>query len=754
METRKAQLVARQLGGEIEIGNDRIRARFVLIDGGYAQEFYAADRGGGSFRLLLSSIHKNLIPASEHRTCASPMIAGERPHLFGISREALRMVYSTAEIVRHDEHAVTARLSGAVQGHTITCEVTIESDSNTAHLIVTDEIQRGANDPLVEYLMSSYAFMPDGRELRVGEDIDYAWAPNLRPGDDHVIGDWAFHSPAVIVQKGPTAVAILPDLEHLAENRAMPCSLDLDLRNGLLPAPLLSYGFCGYERTPDGRYCRHDITMAKRLPTHRLSYAYDLLLSADCKPMNAYRLVARFLWDRYGQATLEAWTDHPRPVSFNPPDVEPDAWAARGLHALGDARSDQTILRAARALHEMSLSVPPNGGLFPTRFDRASGEWSGCRIGPNGSRYHTAECSVQLSWMLRWYVEVNKDPQIIRRARAYADFLISSRLRGGAIPSWFGDGQTPIAPLKSSAETAASALFLAELASVTGLVKYIRAAEQSAGFVLKEILPNHAFADSICLTSASDTDLPAVDPHSGARPHGGWALLWTARMCLELHTLTGYRRYLDDGLKVLDQMCLLQSVGIKPWARDRGMPGICVRSNAGVEYDADLSAEFARCAMDYGAITGEHEYFQRGAAALAAANRKPTASALSRARVEATTALIRSRYGSIYVHVGRKWAVSIAGPKVSRLELAPGMVGIEAAPATNGFRGSKVVFAGMRGRSYRVTINGRCEARTREELEAGIPLPEPEHPSSDNTPSPPTPEPRKALGNLQLSFDT
>ncbi|MCL5103288.1 MAG: hypothetical protein M1133_04130 [Armatimonadetes bacterium] len=320
MVQRRGSLNVEESGRNLDIDNGRIRVRLFFRDGGYVQEFHAVDRSG-DFRLLLSSLHKNLLTSSEHRSCSSPMISGDRPHLFGMSRESLRMVYSQARVVEHSEERVIVELSGTVGEHTLTCRIILEGGAGAVHVAVDDEIQRGDSDPLVEYVMSSYAFLPAAQSILNARQVDYLWAPNMRPGSDQLIGDCAFHSPAAIVQHGNCAAALIPDLAVLDENRCMPAALDLDINNGLLAAPLISYGFCGYEPTPDRRYCRHDMTMAKRPASPRLSYAFYLMLDAECKRQSAHRAVAKFLWNTYSGPAPHGQSETPSPQSAILPEA-------------------------------------------------------------------------------------------------------------------------------------------------------------------------------------------------------------------------------------------------------------------------------------------------------------------------------------------------------------------------------------------------------------------------------------------------
>ena len=722
METRHGNLAVKAVEKNLEVENGRIRIRMFALDGGWAQEFHAAD-SKGHFHLILSSLHKNLLLASEHRACASPMISGDRPHLFAVCRESLRMVYSRAEVVHHDAEKIVVRLSGSTQGHSLECDMTLAEASNEVRVVVRDKIERGCGSPLVEYLMSSYAFLPDGAAILTPEDMSYAWAPSLRPGSDMVIGDRAFHSPAVILQKGQTSVALIPDLDILSEHRELPASLDLDFQNGLLPAPLLSYGFCGYEATDDGRYFRHDVTMSKRLDTCRLTYGYSLLLHADCKSRSAHKDAARFLWEKHGANLAEVGHGSPKPIV---PDAEiptPDAWAARGLHAAGTTQHNAGLISAARAMKKAVMSSPRDAGLFPTSFDVERGEWSGCSAAVGDAHYFTVECSQQLYWLLKWYGEVEKDARILAHCRSYARALSELRLRTGAIPSWLTKDRTPISALRSSMQTAASVIFLSELGTVTGHEKYVDAAQRSAKFVLEQLVPRYLYQDYTLMDPANAFTHECSDPHTGTLPQSGLAMLWAARMCIDLNRLTGSRSYLQTGVEILDQMCLLQSLWEKPFVGNTSALGLCARGNLGAAHDLELTAEFARCAIEYGAVTGEREYFDRGTAALNAALRVEEASALSRARIAASADAVTKSAGVVYVHVSKKWGAPTNGARLQRLDFGRGEVRVDVSACAQSNGDARVVFGGMRSQSYKLSVNGQVLTCSSSEMASGVQLP-------------------------------
>ncbi|MCL5103484.1 MAG: hypothetical protein M1133_05140 [Armatimonadetes bacterium] len=616
---RRGNLSVEDVGRNIDIDNGRILVRLLFRDGGYAQEFAAVDRSG-DFHLLLSSLHKNMLTSSEHRSCSSPMIAGDRPHLFGICRESLRMVYSQAAIIEHNEQRVIVELSGAVQDHSLKCRIALEDGADWVHVAVDDEIGRGDSEPLVEYLMSSFAFVPEVQSILDSRKMDYTWAPIMRPGGDHLIGDRAFHSPALVVQHANKAAALIPDIASLTDCRDMPAALDLDMNNGLLSAPLISYGFCGYEPTRDGRYCRHDMTMAKRLASPRLSYAFYLMLDADCRRKSAHRAVATFLWKTYGG---------PGPHIHVGPET-------------------QTATYPLPALSEDEF-------------------------------YDAAERSWQLS---RPFDRLRMD--MVQLCRSHADLLVNTRLRTGALQGWFKQDGSPIPSEHPNIRMAASVLFLARLGRAISRIGYIRAAERGAKFILDELVPKYSYQDRTLAGAPDFDATNYVDEHTGMRPQSGWGMLWTALMCLELYESTGAKVYLEHGLYAIDQLCLLQCVWDNPFADQPSASGMCVKGNVGWEPDPELTAEFAHAAMRYGSITGDKEYFERGSAAFKAAILSPVPHPHTQARIAACVDAIKREFGSAFVHVGKKWGVPVTSGDIDKLEFGHGDIILDIRPNGGG----------------------------------------------------------------------
>ena len=719
MQLRHGCLAVNAIGRDFEINNGLVMVRLVLRDGGYAQEFYAADKAG-CFRLLLSSIHKNLIPSSEHRTCASPMISGENFHLFGVSRESLRMPYSNVCIKHPERDKATARLTGSVQGHELKCDITVQRGSKVVRVNVSDSPPKGCSERVVEYLMSSYAFLPDGEKLPQPESADCIWAPALRPANNHVIGDTAFHCPAVAVQKGQFAAALIPDIEILSANRHMPAAMDLDFDNGLLPTALLSYGFCGSEPAQDGKHDKHDLAMSRRFDRQSLAYGCYLLLDAQCKKQQIASQTARFLWSVYdteaatqvgGQVSL------PAEMLRHHSQLPDDARAAYGLLSNGLRNNSAQLTTAADGRIESLLAAPQEHGLFSTECGFQNSR-TACAADTGIGAYGTAECSTQAYWLLKSHEDLKQDSRIVSMCRRYGDKLLESMLGSGAIPSWFNCEGLPTSTLRSSAQTSASTLFMARLARVTGHNKYLNGAQTGFRFVLREAAADGRMLDNTCLDPDRGTTHECRDPHTGMYPQSGWPALWSAQTAMELYELTGSKTFLRHAQRFLDRVCLLQCLCEMPW-NPGSRPGMCVTGNLVRKPDAELSAEFARCAADYGAASGVREYLKRAKWALRSAVNDPQATFASRARVLATAEAIRHKLGVLYVDVTGRWAISVFGVRLDKLDISPKTIDLAADLRPNDGR---VVFGRANGKQFALRING-MDINYLDDLEKGIQLP-------------------------------
>ena len=186
------------------------------------------------------------------------------------------------------------RMEGHLGRHRVSTVITMSGSPPSVHV-------RHIFDPggpvSLAYLLFSYCFRP-GFEGRTDRAPEFAWVPNLRPGDDHVISEHVFRSPAVVISNVGIMAALVPDLEAMRRPGGMPTALDYDVADPA-GAPVLRFGFMESRPVPH-TYYRHTPSMVRKLRGGPLEIAYHLLLelSGEISPQ---RKVASFHWKRHAK---------------------------------------------------------------------------------------------------------------------------------------------------------------------------------------------------------------------------------------------------------------------------------------------------------------------------------------------------------------------------------------------------------------------------------------------------------------------
>ncbi|MBI2842505.1 MAG: hypothetical protein HYX78_03815 [Armatimonadetes bacterium] len=675
MKEMKSGLDVRASGRDITLTNGVVQLKLVFCDGGYAQEFYGLDRCGRP-RLILSTLHRDLIPFTEHRVTADPIISGHRRHLFEVTRESIRMVYSDARVTR-DDRQLSVKLSGRFAESEVTSTITLPVGSKSVRVSVDVELAASRRPPILEYLMSIYAFLPDGMLLDHYKRLTYAWAPALRPQDDQIIGERSFRTAATVVQYKKLLAALVPDPDVA---RHFPAALDLDLRNGLLPAPVLAYGFCRSEA--EGPFSYHDRSMLLRPQAGTLSYSFNLYLDADATLAEDLRSVQELVWSRARARVAER---EPPETQIGLSDDPASAYVLKsGPHSAADSYRAEEIIQQvlARQLPE-GVFAPETGLADP---------------GP----YDTTLTSEMCRWMLAIHRDCEPDLRVLLACRNYGDFLVANQFPSGAIPSWFSDRFIPLPDLRESAQTAASGRFLAELYELTGHKSYLTAACRAASLVSNLVIKQRYHEREAFLSGA----LGIQDPHTGILPQSSISMRQAADLFLAVYRLTGKRCYLKSGVAALTQMCWLQDT----WSAETGAFGAGNASQAEVP-----QAQFARTLLEYYEATRHTEYIERGIAALHSglAPGSPEALAVQRWATR--------RFGAALVDVVARSAYAIGPCRITGLSLGPSKLSLE---LHNGFAHDsyplRVRFCGLRKNSYRVAINGEEKRYSKVELETGV----------------------------------
>jgi hypothetical protein len=267
-----------------------------LSDGTLAESYLAKDAKGKMRVILTSPTIGNLGMVGKARS--SPLLQTgstglfDAPPTFGF-RDWTKCQGPSGQSIE---------LIAKGDGHTITKTITLPVDqSSLVSVRVNCDFQQ--ENPVIRFLLDTYAFAPDGKPMKAYGRPDATFAPAIRPGKDGVIGDHFFRSPVVTVQKGELAASLMPDLEVLKDNRPIPTILDLDAASGVVDAPLMSYGFADYRLTGHV-YFANDSSMTRPVPP-QLLFAHQILLDAQAEPYGAYQRAAKHQWDRYGHRYLD-----------------------------------------------------------------------------------------------------------------------------------------------------------------------------------------------------------------------------------------------------------------------------------------------------------------------------------------------------------------------------------------------------------------------------------------------------------------
>ena len=233
-------------------------------------------------------------------------------------------VFTEFSVTSPSETRPQITMRGRLKGRVVAEQVlTLDREGRGVHV----DVSASLDDPLLDYFLSSWEFIPEGAPDLVHSPTAKKDDRRSGPAVDQVIGDHAFHSPAVVLQKGGRYVCMIPDLatinahavqspdarrtQRVARNRfsvpivdkyyTMPTALDLNARSGLTGQPVFSYGMMDFVVGHHVRYQRiNDASMVRRLENPKVRYGYDLIVGADMPEGASFQAATRHIWQRYG----------------------------------------------------------------------------------------------------------------------------------------------------------------------------------------------------------------------------------------------------------------------------------------------------------------------------------------------------------------------------------------------------------------------------------------------------------------------
>lgn len=248
-------------------------------------------------------------------------------------------------------------------------------------------------------------------QFDLGFTPDFWWAPHLAPEQDYVVAQHVFRSPALIVQRGPLTLAIVPDLDAVGKDN--PWFMDFDATENTM--------WLGLSRTETPHHVLFRKAPGMKFEPGKVELSFFMTVYRDeGEVRDPWSRVARFLWQRWGKplyekgepvkAPLETYVKHTYDWAFeswgdfvwqefelegkrvgapqfivnisqspNYPGVWyqreflsiwNQAWfsslrSASGLYRYGRKTNDTELLRKARLTKELALAAPMKDGIFP-----------------------------------------------------------------------------------------------------------------------------------------------------------------------------------------------------------------------------------------------------------------------------------------------------------------------------------------------------------------------------------------------------
>jgi len=627
--------------------NGAIKLSLVQQGQAYTESFYA--KGVNGWQLVLQN-------GSQFRPDPVLKATGTRPSKTSI--EKIEQQDGLSSVVLKTQSGV----------HTWTKTITMRKDEPFVHIAMHDSISGFSK---VDYFLSTYSFLPDGKKYLEYKPLDFVFTPQLRPEPDEVIADHTFRSPALMMQEGNIFAALLPDIHSIdGKNRVLKSAADMQVET--VSAPFFSFGLMNWVRKKGHVYYSHTDSLAVDVSDTSLSFGYYLYISATSPPNSGFQDVVRLEWDHFGHPNSvkpvgpqsqpfssyihKAWYEYLSQISLSttyqakpvtllrqgrlawsnslPKSADDDSWfnvwfnslrTAYGMYLYGRQVQDAGLLKQAEGVLNLALLAPQNGGISPSVFyvDSIGGHWvadhawGGIDSGKYLPMFHNAWTNY---WLLQWsdILPTRKD-EILRYAGHFAEFLLAHQHQSGVIPSWYDPITLEPAEIfrNENAETAGAALFLAELSSRTKDQRYLRAAEKAMNYIVTSILPENKWFDFETFFSCSRKPVGFFDSYTQQHPQNTLSIFMAAEACCSLYRLANESRYKQIGTAILDYLCLYQQVWSPQWLSRELFGGFGVQNTDG-EWSDSRQGYFAVTLIHYYELTKQREYFERGVAALRA----------------------------------------------------------------------------------------------------------------------------------------
>ncbi len=307
----------------IEIRNGKVKAKFTRNEKFITQEYFAWN--DGEWILVAESFN----PPTPFPTGATQLFNSsiDPTHRFLVSESLSEM-----SVEKESGQEVIIKLVGKSGQTAIEQSIKLGFDNDYFHFEIKADLQ--GSPAKLDYLLSTFTFNHNGAPefihtpgLKFDNEDSKQNRFKLLPAKDQVIGDRAFHAPAVILQNKNLFVALVPDLTDInkyaitspdarktidigrnifsvpfeQDKYTMPTGLDLNVQSGLTEMPVFTYGMMDNIIAHHIRYQRtNDTTMARTLDKNRVQFGFDLFVSADVTENMGFQRVAEHQWKMFG----------------------------------------------------------------------------------------------------------------------------------------------------------------------------------------------------------------------------------------------------------------------------------------------------------------------------------------------------------------------------------------------------------------------------------------------------------------------
>jgi len=322
----------------LEVFNEKVKLILKKENNQVRQVFYAK-KNTKWVEIAASFIAPKKIPKEATQLFNSSL---DPEHRFMVNNQ-----FYDFKIEKISEQKTVVKLIGRSNNVPITQNITLKKNKNNFHFEVA--VILPSDKPKLDYALSSFTFNLDRAPFFVhtpGLKFDNEDSKQNRfkllPGKDQVIGDRAFHAPAVILQEKGVFAALVPDLNAINKHKivssdarkaidigrnhfsapfevdkyTMPTGIDLNIETGLTEKPVMTFGYMDNIIAHHIHYQRvNNKSMVRGLESNIVKYEFDLFISADEKENQGFQQVTKFQWEKFGKPVFENRTHLAMPFS-------------------------------------------------------------------------------------------------------------------------------------------------------------------------------------------------------------------------------------------------------------------------------------------------------------------------------------------------------------------------------------------------------------------------------------------------------